>query len=112
MKSAPRRPSRRLLVAGTGIVAVMFGGHVACGGGPNGTTIAPGPAGASTGGGFGATSTFGAHGATSGFGTLTGGGFGTTGNTTGAIQYCGVSDGGDPVPCDEADGGTGSVDGG
>ncbi len=97
-----RRMPRPLLLAGAGLTALSFSQTVACGG-PAGTTVCP----ASTpgcSGGFGSTS---------GFGGTTGGTTGSIGSTTGqAIQYCGLPDGGTPIPCDELDGGDGSPDGG
>jgi hypothetical protein len=79
-----------LLIAGAGLAAVNFTTSLACVGGKvagGGPCIGCGPTGKPV--------------------ETTGG---TTGTSGGAVQYCGLPDGGTPIPCSELDGG--SEDGG
>jgi hypothetical protein len=87
----PHRP-RVVLLACAGWAAVLFGNFTACGG----------PASSLGGGGFGGAGAVGTTTTSSG----PGGGSGTSGS---AVQYCGVSDGGSPVPCSPPDAGNGGT---
>lgn len=92
-----KRQPRPLLVARAGMAVMAFGGAVACGGpGPMGS-VCRGPCGTVGGAVAAATGSSGS---------------GSSGSTGTGQQYCGIPDGGTPIPCLPDGGPDGTTGGG